>query len=443
MKSTEINLKKFGSLLIGLFIIGSVKAATYTTMNAGDWNDVVSVWSLDGGVTPCGCTPGSPSAGNDIVVNHALTLSSNLIWNGGTTVLVNPGASLSGPVVINLWNASVDFFGDITISKWAQDFNTNVTMHPGTIMSLNNRFVMADGNFTLDGALIYMALGNFDISAPANFNALNASRVNIEAGNINNNGNVFIELGSCMTANGNWKNGATGTVSGGGSATTTVGNMQNNGTWDINILWCSAGADFGMPSPEDCPGAITTCGGITLPVELIDFVAKYLDDYAEITWTTLSENNNDYFILLKSTDGKNWNELSMIDGQGTTTESTEYSALDYDVEMGITYYQLKQVDFDGRANYSEVIALERKAEAGDIMIYPNPAVSGNLITIGNLLEATGTISIVNTTGRTVVSETINGFAGKMSISLPQLTSGIYIVAVEQNGDVRSSKLIIR
>ena len=76
MKSTVLNPKKLFSFLIGLFIIGSLNAATYTTMNSGDWNDVVNVWSLDGGLTPCGCTPGGTSSGNDIEVNHPLTLSS-------------------------------------------------------------------------------------------------------------------------------------------------------------------------------------------------------------------------------------------------------------------------------------------------------------------------------------------------------------------------------
>lgn len=442
MISTTKSPAKIGLIIGMIFMTAQIKAATYSTLTDGNWNDVTAVWSLDG-VTPCACTPGASSAGNDIIVNNNLVMNYNLVFNAGSNITFAPGSSLNGPFNINIWNANLDIFGNLSLSRYTQDFNTNVVMHPGAIMTLGNRYVLADGIFTMDGALLYMTGGNFENKLNGSFFATNASRVNVAVGNIDNDGFIFIEAGSCMTANGNWKNNATGTVSGSGSVTTNVGNIQNDGIWDVALLWCSAGSDFGMPSPENCAGAMTTCNGIALPVDLISFAAAFQEDYVNVSWATASETDNDHFVVLHSMDGKDWNEVALIDGMGNSSELKEYSIQHFDYKSGINYYQLVQVDFDGRENYSDVVSVKANHEDDQLLVYPNPAISGSSVTVKNIGSAGGTLFILNTSGRTVKQIPFSAFTDVLNIELYDLTPGIYLLSAELSDKSKMGKLIIK
>jgi len=86
-----------------------------------------------------------------------------------------------------------------------------------------------------------------------------------------------------------------------------------------------------------------------MPVELIDFNAKLIDDSKTlIEWLTASENNCDYFIIEKSKNGFNWDYVSKVNGHGNSTQQIDYRIVDNYPTQGITYYRLTQVDFDGK-----------------------------------------------------------------------------------------------
>ena len=95
-----------------------------------------------------------------------------------------------------------------------------------------------------------------------------------------------------------------------------------------------------------------------LPVELIEFTAN---NRGLLYFSTATELNNDYFILDKSTDGKAWNQIAILSGQGSTQSLTEYNFNDNDIKEGITYYKLTQVDFDGQ---SEMLGI-RSVQVGE------------------------------------------------------------------------------
>jgi hypothetical protein len=105
----------------------------------------------------------------------------------------------------------------------------------------------------------------------------------------------------------------------------------------------------------------TNCGVCAiLPIELVKFDGTAYDTYNLLTWTTATENNNDYFIVEKSTDAVNFSEVGRVKGNGNSHTYLNYSLKDYDIHNGITYYQLRSVDFDKKEQYSNVIAVENK-----------------------------------------------------------------------------------
>jgi hypothetical protein len=166
-----------------------------------------------------------------------------------------------------------------------------------------------------------------------------------------------------------------------------------------------------------------------LPIELMSFDSKSNEcGKVEITWTTASEENNDYMELLRSTDGKEYISLTKV--KGTNTKSiTEYSFVDtQNLINGETYYyRLRQVDFDGRSEMLKVSSVTMRCanEALSMDIYPNPVLQKlNVEFSGATALGKTQILITNTAGElvrtfTVLTTEIN------EVDLTGLTSGVY------------------
>lgn len=417
----------------------NAKAITYTTMNNGTWNDIVNVWSTDGGVTPCGCTPGTPIGLNNIVVNHSVTATTNLVFNAGT-VTVNPSGAILGGNNINTWSTTIDIHGYLDIAKWAQGTASNVTLHPSAIITASGKLSVVDGLLNLNGALINA--GGFEIAGPGALTLINSSRFFNTSGNGINNGTINIDATSCLSTNGNFRNNASGVFNGTG-AINSGGNIQNNGTFSINVAWCANGTGLGMPTAEDCPTATTICGAITLPVELSKFTAEAIDkDYIQLEWTTLSENNSSHFLIMSSKDGQNWKEIGSVNAAGNSVETIDYSFEDYNVTYGNTYYKLVQFDIDNREFESDVVAVYVEGEEIEIGMYPNPIRNNNTLTISNLEESTGTIGIYNMNGQLIDSLDIDGSMTSAQLIINNLQPGIYLVNVHQLGSIKTKRLVI-
>jgi hypothetical protein len=93
-----------------------------------------------------------------------------------------------------------------------------------------------------------------------------------------------------------------------------------------------------------------------LPIELVEFNGINNNDHNIITWVTVTEINNDYYTLERSTDGFNWFEINVTDGAGNSLTPILYSYKDYNYNKNSTnYYRLKQTDFNGVFKYFNII----------------------------------------------------------------------------------------
>ena len=97
--------------------------------------------------------------------------------------------------------------------------------------------------------------------------------------------------------------------------------------------------------------------GILLPVELGDISGIHTGREVYLEWTTLSERNNDYFTVQRTLDGKTFEDIGTVFGNGTTTESTDYAFIDVAPYSGTSYYRVKQVDYNGDFEYSELVSV--------------------------------------------------------------------------------------
>ncbi|MGV3539466.1 MAG: hypothetical protein ACO1OQ_06615, partial [Rufibacter sp.] len=114
----------------------------------------------------------------------------------------------------------------------------------------------------------------------------------------------------------------------------------------------------------------------TLPVTLTSFTSASQTSQVVLTWITASEKDNKEFVVERSTDAVNFAPIETIAGNGTTTTLQHYTFKDAAPVAGISYYRLKQIDFDGAFEYSKVISAKvqatQPAKLKLASVYPNP-----------------------------------------------------------------------
>jgi hypothetical protein len=138
-----------------------------------------------------------------------------------------------------------------------------------------------------------------------------------------------------------------------------------------------------------------------LPITLAHFKGEIEPSGAYLYWQTVSELNNDRFEVKRSSDGKEFKQIGIVDGQGTTKVVHNYGLLDETPNTGKNYYRLKQVDFDGTASYSPLIVLNWSAKPFmKLIVYPNPTQQHNLnFKVQKLSLETMLIKVIDLTGR--------------------------------------------
>src|SRR5690606_38659659 len=101
-------------------------------------------------------------------------------------------------------------------------------------------------------------------------------------------------------------------------------------------------------------GAIGSSNNV-LPIQLLSFTAKPIDNKEVLTqWTTATETNNDFFTVERSVDALNFKEIGTVNGAGNSNNAIKYRFSDKNPFAGTSYYRLKQTDFDGKFSYSEI-----------------------------------------------------------------------------------------
>ncbi len=184
-----------------------------------------------------------------------------------------------------------------------------------------------------------------------------------------------------------------------------------------------------------------------LPIELLCFNAV-LDEakIVQLNWITASETNNDYFTVEKTKNGIDYEEVVRIKGAGNSTTQKLYSTTDNDPYKSISYYRLKQTDFNEKYNYSKLVSIEN-SETATLKLFPNPLNGGNLflsLQYSNASEIT--IELYDIIGQKCFSKIATSDNGSFFTTLeffPSLHTGIYIVSVATPETIYREQLIVK
>jgi hypothetical protein len=194
--------------------------------------------------------------------------------------------------------------------------------------------------------------------------------------------------------------------------------------------------------------ATVTCGVIVdnisvtlvsaLPIELTAFNATPdADNSVMLDWITASEKDNDYFTVERSVNGTDWDALENLKGAGNSNATLHYNTLDEAPLEGVSYYRLKQTDFNGGMSYSEIVAVERKAPA--YKIYPNP-IQGQFTVEGADIE-NAEISIYDPLGKLMQVEPVSEMQ-KRVYNTSGFREGVYFIRIDKAGSSETRKVTI-
>ena len=185
------------------------------------------------------------------------------------------------------------------------------------------------------------------------------------------------------------------------------------------------------------------CGALLLPVELMSFDGEKQENGVLLNWETALEIDNDFYTLERSSDGREFQQLTKIQGAGNDINANRYDFLDPKPAHGTNYYRLWQTDFDGTSESLGVVAIDfdysTKAE-----LFPNP-LNGNLINLVYEANNNGELqlSIKNIAGQLVWNgeRSVSEGYQRLELNLPELTDGIYLLSIYQNNKTQNLRFI--
>ena len=223
----------------------------------------------------------------------------------------------------------------------------------------------------------------------------------------------------------------TGTLT--GAAATLRGLINTN--IDVGGLWSTHN---GTPFNISPSGFTTSVVCTPLPVELVEFTAQLKENKTLLKWETASEINNQGFDIEYSDDGNNWRKMGHQDGNGSTDVNNTYFFYDKNPKIGVNYYRLKQIDFDGKFEYSNIESIKIEELNSTYSIYPNPTHAKEVAVI-NPNEGT-TMSIFDGNGKLLFFSKLK--VGNQRVSLEEFPEGLYFVKFVNGGHVKMKRLII-
>lgn len=188
---------------------------------------------------------------------------------------------------------------------------------------------------------------------------------------------------------------------------------------------------------SDTGDGVTPSSGFSstaLPVDLVDFEGRERNEEVLLNWTTAFETENKGFEIQHSLDGYYWDNIGFVPGQDYAFELLDYQFVDGNPAIGNNYYRLKQIDFDGKNNYSKVIRVNFNKKT-DFQLFPNPVADYLNIRLEHELEEDLMVKIVGIEGRTLQLIRVEPYQTEFKFDVFELQKGLYFLELKSENGV--------
>jgi hypothetical protein len=185
------------------------------------------------------------------------------------------------------------------------------------------------------------------------------------------------------------------------------------------------------------------------PVKLTLFTAAAKGSDVLLNWTTASETNNKGFEIERSVDGRTFEKINFVKGANNSVTVINYSLTDAKAfavrQNNVLYYRLKQIDFDGKYSYSNIVRVSKNAEAiNGISVLPNPYATEYNVSFTANTEGTAMIEMIDVQGKVVATQNVSVVSGANVLpmqSASALSVGVYFVKVTLNNETHMLKIV--
>ena len=249
-------------------------------------------------------------------------------------------------------------------------------------------------------------------------------------------------IAAWQTASSSGTNDKTGSISlasSGVCAAASSSDVKNTGT----NLTATVADDIDGTTRSTTPYMGAYENTTALPIELLSFAATPVGKVVELNWTTITEINNDYFTVERSVDAIDFKSVVVVKGAGNSNTVINYMNTDIQPLKGISYYRLKQTDFDGKIGYSEIIAVYF-TDNGVLNVFPNPTENTFALSFNANSDSNYILNLFDAKGSLIKSEsymTTEDGMNSLSVNIVGLDKGIYFMTLSNRNEMLKSTVI--
>jgi hypothetical protein len=437
----------------GVWTLTLSNGQTTTGSGNGVWNIVVIPTSTTtytiSSIVDTGSCQGTPSGSTTLTLPPAGASMSN--DNESSTCVVNQTGWVhyyhsSGRLIAsinsvgqNLGTVSVTSYLDATVQTITACYNPN----PEYATSVMQRhWVISPSIQPTTQVLVRLPFTNIELT-----NLSGIANVNL---NVDDDVNTIADIKlSKYSGPSNVDNNATNNcISEGGNEGTTIHTQVATGnTTEYSSITSTQYTDFSISGfSEFWLHASST--NSPLPIDLLSFTAEAKDAYVQLNWVTVSEINNDYFNIERSSDAINFTSISTINGAGNSSQILNYSTVDHAPLNGKAYYRLKQTDYDGKSSYSNITTIEFNNINGfDFEIYPNPNDGENFNFEMSYKNAEVLVVVYDILGKEMYSKVIITSENDKDVYAidpsQKLNPGVYLIIATSSNAIYKKRLIVK
>lgn len=255
------------------------------------------------------------------------------------------------------------------------------------------------------------------------------------------------------TGGGDGGNGMGG-AGGGGSQGSGGGGGHTGGSGDNSVAAQSFNSGSDQSNSPGGDGGGANLGQVTivclqsLPIELINFKALIeKSNEVMLLWSTASEKDNRGFDVERSVDNIHWTSLGFVRGKGTTAFKQEYNFHDNQPLAGVNYYRLKQMDTDGKYQYTPMVVADVRGNSSEFDVFPNPSISGTLsMRAVSTIDGEAKLEVFSWAGLKVYHESFQAYEGTIVWPLDMTTfpKGTYTARLEMpDGSIQFKKILLQ
>ena len=221
-----------------------------------------------------------------------------------------------------------------------------------------------------------------------------------------------------------------------------AGNYFTLGIKTDNTLWTWGNNDVGQlgDGTNTQRNVAVPIGCSLLPVTWLYVQGQLQNKLSLIQWATASESNTKYFEIEFSLNAISYSTVGTVAASGNSSVTKQYQFLQHRPATGKNYYRIKQIDLDGRFNYSSVMVIDVKDETHTISVWPNPAQQFIKISLSSLQQKIS-LRFFNQQGQLVMQQILSAGLLQQNIDVSKLAAGVYTAQLLTDTGVETVRFI--